>query len=138
MSDELIHVVREWVEKAEHDLKNAEHTLTLGDDCPFDTVCFHAQQCAEKYLKALLTYLEINFPRTHDLTELFILIPDVIFPDITIDGLAELSPYAVESRYPGEWEPLTRQEANRAVEVAKKIKTTARNTLKNIRLTKSE
>lgn len=37
----LMHV-RQWVGKADHDLKNAEHTLTLQDDCPFDTVCFHA------------------------------------------------------------------------------------------------
>jgi hypothetical protein len=36
--------VRQWLEKAEHDLLNAEHTLTIRDEeCPFDTVCFHAQ-----------------------------------------------------------------------------------------------
>lgn len=37
-------VVREWVEKAEHDLKNAVHTLKLRPDCPTDTVCFHADK----------------------------------------------------------------------------------------------
>lgn len=37
-------VVREWVAKAENDLKNATHTLRLGEDCPTDTACFHAQQ----------------------------------------------------------------------------------------------
>ena len=47
---------RAWIKKAESDLKTAEHTLTLKENCPFDTVCFHAQQCAEKYLKALLVY----------------------------------------------------------------------------------
>lgn len=47
-------VVREWVAKAENDLKNATHTLRLGTDCPTDNVCFHTQQCVEKYLKALL------------------------------------------------------------------------------------
>jgi predicted nucleotidyltransferase len=47
-------LVRGWVVKAEHDLRNAEHTLTLEEDCPLDTVAFHAQQCVEKYLKALL------------------------------------------------------------------------------------
>lgn len=45
---------RAWIKKAEGDLKTAEHALTLKERCPFDTVCFHAQQCAEKYLKALL------------------------------------------------------------------------------------
>ena len=50
---ELIALVRQWLQKASHDLINAEHTLKLPDDeCPLDTVCFHAQQCAEKYLKA--------------------------------------------------------------------------------------
>lgn len=61
-------VAHQWVQKAENDLKNAEHTLTIGDKCPFDTVCFHAQQCVEKYLKALLSLHGIDFPKTHDLT----------------------------------------------------------------------
>jgi HEPN domain-containing protein len=53
---EMSRQVRQWIEKAEHDLRNAEHTLTLRDeDCPFDTVCFHAQQCVEKYLKGWLS-----------------------------------------------------------------------------------
>jgi HEPN domain-containing protein len=47
-------VVSEWVAKAENDLTNAAHTLKLGKACPTDTVCFHAQQVVEKYLKALL------------------------------------------------------------------------------------
>lgn len=37
-------VVKQWTDKAENDLKNASHTLSMGDDCPYDTVCFHAQQ----------------------------------------------------------------------------------------------
>jgi hypothetical protein len=38
--EDVLAVVREWVEKAENDLKNAVHTLKLGDECPTDTVCF--------------------------------------------------------------------------------------------------
>ena len=45
--DPLIAVLRAWVRKAEHDLANAVHTLTLGQDCPADTVGFHAQHKAE-------------------------------------------------------------------------------------------
>ena len=63
--------IRRWVEKAEHDLRNAEHVLTLAEDCPTDTECFHCHQCAEKYLKALLVAHGIAFPRTHDLVVLF-------------------------------------------------------------------
>jgi len=63
----MLRHVRQWIRKADHDLRNAEHTLTLQEDCPFDTVCFHAQQCAEKYLKALLVWTSTDFPKTHDL-----------------------------------------------------------------------
>ncbi len=52
--DRILAVVAEWVEKAEHDLTAASHTLKLGKQCPTDTVCFHAQQCVEKYFKAVL------------------------------------------------------------------------------------
>ena len=52
IDDEVVFVVRQWVQKAENDLKNAAHTLKLGVDGPTDTVCFHAQQCVEKYVKA--------------------------------------------------------------------------------------
>ena len=59
--------VGEWVEKAEHDLLVAGHTLTLGEQCPFDMVAYHAQQCTEKYLKALLVLRSGDCPWTHDL-----------------------------------------------------------------------
>ena len=51
---ELRHVVAQWVSRAEEDLTAAEYLLTMGEQCPFATVCFHAQQVVEKYLKALL------------------------------------------------------------------------------------
>ena len=41
-----------------------------AEEIPWDTVGFHAQQCSEKYLKALLLFHRINFPKIHDLTEL--------------------------------------------------------------------
>jgi HEPN domain-containing protein len=63
-------VVREWLAKSENDLLTATHTLKLGRRCPTDTVCFHAQQCAEKCLKALLVLRGIDFPKTHDLEAL--------------------------------------------------------------------
>ncbi len=71
----MLVVVREWIEKADNDLKTAAHTIKLGADCPTDTVCFHAQQCVEKYLKALLVLRRCDFPRTHDLERLRDLLP---------------------------------------------------------------
>lgn len=74
-NDELITVAGEWVAKAENDLKNAAYTLGMGEDCPTDTICFHAQQCIEKYIKALLVLRGIDFPKTHDLREIRKLLP---------------------------------------------------------------
>ncbi len=50
--DPVVELIRDWLAKAENDLKTAVVALTLGGDCPTDTVCFHAQQCVEKYIKA--------------------------------------------------------------------------------------
>lgn len=54
-------LIRAWVLKAEHDLLNIENNLAARE-IPWDTVCFHAQQCAEKYLKALLVSCKIDPP----------------------------------------------------------------------------
>lgn len=56
-------IAREWIIKAENDLKTASHTLKMARGCPTDTVCFHARQRVEKYLKAFLVSEDIDFPR---------------------------------------------------------------------------
>lgn len=121
--------IRRWVEKAEHDLKNAEHTLTLGDDCPIDTVCFHAQQCVEKYLKAALVRYGIAPPRTHNLRVLMQMIGAHVQLDVSTDAVISLSRYPVESRYPGDWDPMSRHDAEEAVGVARKLRATVRGLL---------
>jgi HEPN domain-containing protein len=131
---ELLSLVRQWVEKAQEDLRTAEHTLILEDDCPYGTVCFHAQQCAEKYLKALLTLHEIPFPKIHDLLELLPLVPKVLVLGIQSTDVAEVNRYAIEGRYPGEWEPIVRQDAEEAVEVARKVREAVRKHLPGVGL----
>ena len=73
-------LVRAWVLKAEHDLLNIENNLA-APEVPWDTVCFHAQQCAEKYLKAPLVSRQIDPPKIHDLTELHALLPGGLLVD---------------------------------------------------------
>jgi HEPN domain-containing protein len=58
----FVDVARSWIEKAEHDLLNIENNL-VAKDTPWVTVTVHAQQCAEKYLKALLVLQQIDFPK---------------------------------------------------------------------------
>lgn len=108
---EVLEKIRQWVEKAEHDFTTAEYMLTLSKDCPFDAVCFHAQQCAEKYLKGFLALRSIDFPKTHDLVILLNLAKEAETLGVELLDVEPLNRYPVEARYPGEWEPFTRQEA---------------------------
>lgn len=126
---EQTQVARQWVEKAENDLKNADHTLLMGEDCPLDTVCFHAQQCAEKYLKAWLAFQGIDFPKIHDLTELVALLPNKSDFPLSVDDCARLTDYATITRYPGEWETLHSKEAEQAVALAKLVREAIRRLL---------
>jgi len=91
---------RAWLEKAEHDLLNIDNNLA-ATRIPWDTVCFHAQQAAEKALKALLAYHGEPPPRTHDLVALLTrclpFAPDLA--DLETD-CRNLTYFAVSSRYP--------------------------------------
>jgi len=73
--ERLVSVVRAWVQKAEIDLKTAVLVLQAGEEGPAEAGAFHAQQCAEKYLKALLSWEGIDFPKTHDIGQLILLLP---------------------------------------------------------------
>lgn len=119
---EALEIIKIWIQKAENDLKNANHTMLMGDNCPFDTVCFHAQQSVEKYLKALLISKDTSFPKSHDLTELLSLLPDKIKKHFSLVELAELTPYSIETRYPTLGEPITKEDAIKALEITEKVK----------------
>ena len=120
--DKIAAVASEWVAKAENDLKNAVHTLTLGDECPTDTVCFHAQQCVEKYLKALLVMLQVEFSRTHDIETLIRLLPTELKPSLAVEQQRRLTEYATVMRYPGPYEPVTLSDATEAVDLVQQVR----------------
>jgi len=118
-------LAREWVEKAEADLRTGERESAAAQYPNYDDVCFHAQQCAEKYLKALLQVRNIAFPRTHDLLELLHLLEP---PEGAVDELrasfASLSPYSAMFRYPGE--SATSAMASQALEHARRVRQAVR------------
>ena len=92
----------EWVGKAEADYRGAV-ALSRQRKTPLpDLICFHCQQCAEKYLKALLQEWVIPFPKTHVLTDLLAL---ALARDPSLGALRPtllvLEDYAVRFRYPG-------------------------------------
>ncbi len=92
----------EWVDKAEGDFTTALRELRSRKSPNYDAACFHAQQCAEKYLKARLQEEVIAFSRTHNLTVLL----DLLLPiepgwDKLRTKLLGLTAFSVAYRYPG-------------------------------------
>jgi len=114
-------VAHEWVTKAESDLRAAIYLLEPRPGQPTDAVCFHAQQCAEKYIKAVLVFRGIDFPKTHDLEKLSALMPAALRPRLSVEEQRRLAGYAIAARYPGSGE-IPYAEAKRAVAVARRVR----------------
>lgn len=115
--------VREWLRKADEDFQVARE-LMERDRISYNPVGFHAQQAAEKYLKALLTRHQIPPPKTHSIEELLILAEEAS-PGIRTElhGVEALSPYGVEIRYPGERPDLGRDQGEEALRLADRVRT---------------
>jgi HEPN domain-containing protein len=120
--DRLVSVVQGWVQKAEIDLKTAVLVLRSAEEGPAESVAFHAQQCAEKYLKSLLSWKGIDFPKTHDIGQLIQLLPREAVIEFTAAEQRRLASYATVTRYPGDYEPVTIDEARRALAMARRIR----------------
>lgn len=116
-------------EEVENDLKAATRTMKLARGCPTDTVCFHAQQCVEKYLKSVLVMQQIEFSKTHDLRILMERIPSTIRIEFNASEQDRLTRYAVATCYPGEDEPITMPEAREAVRMARRVRAQIRKLL---------
>jgi HEPN domain-containing protein len=109
-----------WIAHAEEDYLSAKALLKLKKSLRTST-CFHAQQCAEKYLKALLLLKGVDFPKTHDLPTLNTMCNKVgILTGFLLQELVDLTEYAIRRRYPGN-EP-TLEEAKDAIEIANNIR----------------
>jgi HEPN domain-containing protein len=121
MHDPASELSQEWLVRAEHDLRVARYLLTMPDP-PAESVGFHAQQCAEKALKGFLTFHHVPFERRHDLNYLIDLCLSV---DGDFEGFRadvdELTPYAVEFRYPDALPLMPLEPARAAVDTAERI-----------------
>ena len=124
-------IIQQWVRLAEHDLRQAEQTLAETIDPAYEIACFHAQQAAEKYLKVLLAANNLSVPNTHDLVLIARQFPRLeAISAVTLDELAHLTPYAVASRYPGVDVPETREDAEFALGIARKVREAVRKLLR--------
>ena len=112
-----------WCLKAENDLKNARHEVE-HEDPALDTVCFHAQQAAEKYLKAYLVFHDCEITKTHVLIRLIrncIEIDDA-FQDLVQKEIDMLTDYAVDLRYAEDFYMPPIEEAREAIKKAEFVK----------------
>lgn len=117
-----VRLVREWIEIAEEDLTLARHGFTISSNVPYRLLAFHCQQSAEKNLKALLVYHDIEFPYTHDIEKLLALAPPQYNLPSVLERAGDLSDYAVAKRYPDQYRKMTKAEAEEALEAANKVK----------------
>jgi HEPN domain-containing protein len=114
-------LVAEWVRKADLDFQTV---VRLVDEDAFrDIVVFHAQQAAEKYLKALLTKRQLEFPKTHEIRRLLELLK------ASDHGVAEalpdakwLDPFGVDIRYPSDRPETIPGDERRALQLAERTR----------------
>ncbi|MDI6783167.1 MAG: HEPN domain-containing protein [bacterium] len=111
----------EWLAHARSDL----HLAKLGrqnKEILYPQICFHTQQAAEKAFKAVLLHGKIDFPLTHDLQILIDILSEADIPlPPDIDEASSLTPYAVETRYPGFYESITESEVDKSIYLAEKM-----------------
>ncbi|MDO8586751.1 MAG: HEPN domain-containing protein [Armatimonadota bacterium] len=105
-----------WMAVARGDLAMARIDLPLH--ATYEMLCFHAQQAAEKSIKALLAHLGIDFPYTHNIAILVALLPSDLQSVSLLREAERLTPYAVLTRYPGEKEPVDEERYRRLVGIA--------------------
>ena len=119
--EEIRRLVAEWIKKADLDFSTS---VRLSAEPEFrDIVVFHAQQAVEKYLKALLTRHQTEFPKTHVIRRLLLLLQPV--EPTLADALEDanwLSPFGVDIRYPADFPETLPGDEARAVELAARVK----------------
>lgn len=122
-ADRLADTAR-WLRHAEEDLITAA-TFLRHQHVPPRQACLWAQQAAEKALKAVLIFLQIDFRRTHDLNVLRDLLPESSHLKTALPNLGDLNRWAVGARYPDEVQEPTQANASEAVEQARAVWTAA-------------
>lgn len=92
---------REWIRFANMDLDSAKHLFEKMYPPPLEIICYHYQQAAEKFIKALLVYNKIEVIKTHDLVVLIGRLKDIVPANENVMvACARLIPYSVATRYP--------------------------------------
>ena len=108
-----------WLRRAESNLNIA--IRSVGESVFLEDLCFEAQQFAEKALKALLIFIKGDYPKVHSFTVLLNQLEGQVLVPVSILEVVELSDYAVQVRYPGDYYPVSEEEYERAIELATRV-----------------
>lgn len=108
-----------WLRFARSDLELAAQRP--NEAVLYETLCFHAQQAIEKSLKAVALRLGLNPPRTHIIAALIDLIADRTQLPSYVLAAANMSIYASTTRYPGDYEPVTKEDHEQAMATAQAV-----------------
>ncbi|MDP1689164.1 MAG: HEPN domain-containing protein [bacterium] len=121
MKNETSKYVADWILRANEDLKTSE--ILLREGAMSNTICFHAQQAVEKYLKSFLARHEKHVRKTHDLE---FLLDACIEVDNSFNELLEearyLDQFYIAARYPADTPEFSMEEAKKAFAAANRIK----------------
>jgi len=125
LDPDLESLVCRWIEKAEADLAAAEQLApnAAANIRQREIVGFHCQQSVEKYIKALLTYDQVEFPKTHHIGRLRMLM-STIHPEAAeaMIGAEWLTPFGVEARYLDDAPEILVGDVIKAIETARSVK----------------
>jgi len=132
--EEVRRKVRDWIAFADEDLRLARSAMNMTgqEGPPYRLIAYHAQQCAEKCLKAYLVCHKVDFPYTHNISTLLELCSDYADWPTRLRDAEELTNYAISTRYPSEAEEVTAYDARRAVELAEQVRSQVRAALREL------
>ncbi len=111
----------EWLQRAKSNMARAK-AGRVSPEILYEDLCYDAQQAVEKAFKSVCIIHEIVFPKTHDIAYLIELLEKggVEVPE-NLQKAKILTGYAVETRYPGDYEPVDEEDLRKAIEIAKKV-----------------
>ncbi len=114
-------IARKWIKRAESSLAKSKIGVNV-ENILLEDLCFDAQQATEKALKGLLAFTNISIPKTHSISFLIKTLEDgaIPIPTSIIDSVT-LTSYAVETRYPGDYEKVELEEYEQAVILSESV-----------------
>jgi len=102
MTKDKAEYIKNWLFRTNEDIAVIENLVNAGAEYYTSSICFHAQQASEKFLKAYLAYRDIDFPRTHDLDFLLLECQKIDKKAFDID-FKSLTDFGVSIRYPDDF-----------------------------------